>query len=136
MKNNLDNLTKKAQDAKMHTQNVVYAQTVAALERRNVEKTCRDLGAGYSEIIYKIVGSETVGFKFHMSDYEKIAKVMTIIITVKNIRSEKTVKENFVDEEFVKQMLELFTKKEKQMLQKEKNKKQALFVKQLKAHLK
>ena len=136
MTKDLNDQTKKAQDIKTQTQNAVLAQTTAALKGRTVEKKIHDLGAGYSEVVYKIVGSETVVFKFYMSDYEKTAKSLTILITVKNMRSEKVMSENFADEKFIKQMLGLFKNKERQMLQKEKNKQWTQFVKQLKTYLK
>ena len=136
MTKDLNDQTKKAQDIKTQTQNAVLAQTTAALKGRTVEKKIHDLGAGYSEVVYKIVGSETVAFKFYMSDYEKTAKSLTILITVKNMRSEKVMSENFADDKFIKQMLGLFKNKERQMLQKEKNKQWTQFVKQLKTYLK
>ncbi len=136
MTKDLNDQTKKAQDTKVQTQNAVLAQTTAALKGRTVEKKIHDLGAGYSEVVYKIVGSETVAFKFHMSEYEKTANALTILITVKNMRSEKVMSENFADDKFIKRMLGLFKNKERQMLQKEKNKQWTQFVKQLKTYLK
>lgn len=130
MANNLNNpeLT-----IKTKVQNEILMHTKNALNARNAKKIIHDLGAGYSEITYKIVGAENVSYEFNMADYEKIVRGVVILI---NDKKRGVIKENFTDEKFIKQMYDLFADKEKQMLQNEKDKQHTHFIELLKNHLK
>ena len=130
MANNLNNpeLT-----IKTKVQNEILMHTKNALNARNAKKIIHDLGSGYSEITYKIVGAENVSYEFNMADYEKIVRGVVILI---NDKKRGVIKENFTDEKFVKQMYDLFVNKEKQMLQNEKDKNHTHFIELLKNHLK
>ncbi len=130
MANNLNNpeLT-----IKTKVQNEILMHTKNALNARNAKKIIHDLGSGYSEITYKIVGAENVSYEFNMADYEKIVRGVVILI---NDKKRGVIKENFTDEKFIKQMYDLFVNKEKQMLQNEKDKNHTHFIELLKNHLK
>ena len=128
--------TLKQSESQNENEKKVFEYTKCALKGKTVEKKIHALGAGNDEQIYRISGSNNVAFTFKMADYGKVVESLTISITIKNIKSQNTVTENFSNSEFVKKMYNMFTNKEKYMLEQRRKKTQTNFVEQLKINLK